>query len=444
MLYNAVFLLFYPVHIVQLTPGAGKMYCGACFRDNALVASLRKMGHDVTMLPLYLPLTLDETDETQGTPLFYSGINVYLEQMSPVFRFAPNWFHKFFASRKILDLAAGNAASTQPAGVGELTISMLKGENGNQARELEELIDWLKQNRPDIVSLSNALLVGMARKLKAELNVPVICSLQGEDVFLNALPDGVKERAWQTTAERAADVDLFIAPSQYFANFMRERLHLPAEKIRVLPNGINLDGYDQQHPAAQPTTLGFFARMCREKGLHTLVDAYIELHRRHSIPNLRLKVGGSCGPTDQKVVDEQKHKLRDAGIESTVTFHPNLSRQQKLDFLSSLSLFCVPAMYGEAFGLYILESLALAVPVIQPRHAAFPELIEATGGGVLYDPTNPKALADAIQSLALNPHKAFDLGQNGRRAVFERFNVNNMAQRFAEVCQSFALVNRKS
>jgi glycosyltransferase involved in cell wall biosynthesis len=402
------------------------------------------MGHEVTMLPLYLPLTLDENDETEGAPIFYSGINVYLEQMSPVFRFSPSWFHKFFASRKILNLAAGNAASTQPGDVAELTISMLKGENGNQARELEELIDWLKQDRPDIISLSNALLVGMSRKLKAELKVPIICSLQGEDVFLNALPDGVRERAWQTTADRAADVDLFIAPSQYFADFMRDRLHVPAEKIRVLYNGISLEGYSEQKQSAQTTTLGFFARMCREKGLHTLVDAYIELHRRKTIPNLRLKVGGSCGPTDQKVVDEQKRKLREAGLEQTVEFHPNLSRQQKLEFLNSVTLFSVPAMYGEAFGLYILESLAAGVPVIQPRHAAFPELIEGTGGGVLYDATNPQALPDAIESLALNPQKARELGQTGMRAVFERFNVNNMAKEFADICTSFALVNRKS
>jgi glycosyltransferase involved in cell wall biosynthesis len=387
---------------------------------------------------------LDETDETQGATIFYSGINVYLEQKSSVFRFAPNWFRKFFASRKILDLAAGNAASTQPAGVGELTISMLKGENGNQARELDELIDWLKQNRPDIISLSNALLVGMARKLKSELKVPVVCSLQGEDVFLNALPDSVRERAWQTTAERATDVDLFIAPSQYFANFMRKRLHLPPEKIRVLYNGISLDGYNEQKSSAQPVTLGFFARMCREKGLHTLVDAYIELHRRHTIPDLKLKIGGSCGPTDKKVVVEQMEKLRAAGLELTVEIHPNLSRQQKLEFLRSLSLFSVPAMYGEAFGLYILESLAAGVPVIQPHHAAFPELIEATGGGVLYDPTKPQALADAIESLAQNPQKAHELAQKGKRVVFERFNVNNMAREFADICTSFALVNRKS
>jgi glycosyltransferase involved in cell wall biosynthesis len=423
------------------------MYCGACFRDNALVAALRQMGHEVTMLPLYLPLTLDEADATQGAPIFYSGINVYLQQKSAVFRFAPNWFHRLFASRRLLDLVAGSAASTQPADVGELTISMLKGENGLQARELQELITWLKPERPDVVSLSNALLVGMARQIKRELNVPVICSLQGEDIFLNALPDGIRERAWDITAERAADVDLFIAPSNYFANFMRERLRIPANKIRVVYNGINMDGYSAADLAieTQPITLGFFARMCREKGMHTLVDAFIELRRRGSVPNLKLKIGGSCGPTDQKVVDEQKQKLRDAGLEGSVEFHPNLAREQKLQFLHSLTLFSVPAMYGEAFGLYIIEALAAGVPVIQPRHSAFPELMEKTGGGMLYDPTKPGALTDAILELALDQKKARELGETGRNAVFQSFEVKHMALNVANVLAEVTRVSsRKS
>lgn len=423
------------------------MYCGACCRDNALVAALRQLGHDVTMLPLYLPLTLDETDETHGAQIFYSGINVYLQQKSALFRFAPDWFHRLFASRKLLELAAGNAAATQPADVGELTISMLKGENGKQARELQELITWLKGERPDVVSLSNALLVGMARQIKRELNVPVICSLQGEDIFLNAMPDGLRERAWATAAERAADIDVFIAPSHYFAGFMSERLRIPPHKIRVVYNGINLDGYGREKTTnqIQPITLGYFARMCREKGLHTIVDAFIALTRRNTVPNLRLLIGGSCGPADQKVVNEQKEKLRKAGLENSVEFHPNLSREQKLDFFHSLTLFSVPAIYGEAFGLYLIEAWAAGIPAIQPRHAAFPELIQQTGGGILYDPTKPGALADAIQALALDPQKARELGQSGRRAVVEKFQVKHLAQNVANICSEVTRVStRKS
>ena len=81
------------MNIVQITPGAGGMYCGGCFRDNALVAALRKQGHETLMVPLYLPLTLDEADQSAGTPTFFGGINVYLEQKSALFRKAPKWLH---------------------------------------------------------------------------------------------------------------------------------------------------------------------------------------------------------------------------------------------------------------------------------------------------------------------------------------------------------------
>jgi glycosyltransferase involved in cell wall biosynthesis len=426
------------VHIVQLTPGAGKMYCGACFRDNALVGALRQLGHEVTMLPLYLPLTLDETDETRGAPIFYNGINVYLAQKSGLFRSAPNWFRHLFASPKLLEMAAGSAGSTQPSQLGELTISMLKGEEGNQARELDELIAWLRKNPPTVISLSNALLVGMARRLKRELRVPIICSLQGEDVFLNGLPAKLRERAWQTAAERATDVDLFIAPTHYFGDMMAQRLNISASKLRVLANGIRLEGYNQKSEVRNPKSeiLGYFARMCPDKGLHHLVDAYIELHRRRTIANLKLKIGGSCGPSDERFVEEQKAKLRNAGLENTVEFHPNLSREQKLQFLHSLTLFSVPAMYGEAFGMYIIEALAAGVPVVQPRHAAFPELVESTGGGILYDPLTPHGLADALESLAKDPEKAHALSQAGQRSVFENFNINKMAQQFAQLCST--------
>src|SRR6266516_805784 len=163
--------------IVQITPGAGGMYCGNCFRDNALVAALRQLGHDVLMVPLYLPLTLDEEDQSAGTPIFFSGINVYLEQQSALFRQAPKWFHDLFASRSLLKWAAGKAAKTKAQDLGELTLSMLQGEHGNQERELEELIAWVKtQPKPDLICLSNSLLIGMARQLKSELGVPVVCN----------------------------------------------------------------------------------------------------------------------------------------------------------------------------------------------------------------------------------------------------------------------------
>src|SRR5437867_12761360 len=128
------------MNIIQLTPGAGAMFCGNCFRDNALVAALRRMGHDVLMVPLYLPLTLDEEDQSAGTPIFFSGINVYLEEKSALFSKTPGWLHDLLAAPRLLKWAAGKAAKTQAADLGELTLSMLRGEEGNQGRELAQLI----------------------------------------------------------------------------------------------------------------------------------------------------------------------------------------------------------------------------------------------------------------------------------------------------------------
>src|SRR5688572_24127724 len=158
------------------------MYCGGCFRDNALVAALRKLGHDTLMLPLYLPLTLDEADQSAGTPIFFSGVNVYLEQKMPWFRSAPDWLHRALASPHLLKLLGRMAGKTRAEEVGELTVSMLRGEEGNQAREVDNLVGWLKENhRCDVLSLSNVLLAGMVRRLKTELKAPVVCMLQGED-----------------------------------------------------------------------------------------------------------------------------------------------------------------------------------------------------------------------------------------------------------------------
>ncbi len=415
------------MNIVQITPGAGGMYCGGCFRDNALVAALRKQGHETLMVPLYLPLTLDEADQSAGTPTFFGGINVYLEQKSALFRKAPKWLHSLLASPALLKWASKYSARTRAADVGDLMLSMLRGEEGNQARELSDLIAWLKtQPKPDIICLSNALLVGMARKLKAELNCAVTCLLGGEDAFLDGLPPSVRETAWKTLSDRCRDVDLFLPPTRYFGDLMSRRLALRPNQVRVVPNGINLAGY-QPAESQSPPVLGYFARMCREKGLDTLVDAYLLLKKRDAGKNLRLHVGGGCGPTDEPFVEAQRRKLREAGAMDDAQFFPNVDHAGKIAFLRSLTVFSTPALYGEAFGLYVIEALAAGVPIVQPRHAAFPELIEATGGGVLCEPGDPKALADGIEGLLRDPKRARELGAAGRDVVAREFSIETVA-----------------
>lgn len=429
------------LNLIQLTPGAGAMYCGNCLRDNALVGGLRRLGHSVLMVPLYLPLTLDQEDQSAGTPLFFNGIRVYLEQKSSLFRHAPGWLHRLLNSSQLLQWAARLSTTTQPAQLGELTLSMLRGESGRQARELDQLLDWLKtQPKPDAVCLSNVLLLGLARRLRRELAAPVVCSLQGEEAFLEALPGPQRTQCWKELAERAAEVDLFLAPSRYFAERMGARMGVPPARIRVLYNGIQLDSFlqprSQPEVPGAPPVIGFFARMCPEKGLDLLVEAFIQIVQRGRIPGIKLRLGGYCGPAEAKFVAAQRQRLETVGLLGSVEFQPNLSHQEKAAFLQSLTVFSVPALYGEAFGLYLLEAWAAGVPVLQPRSGAFPELVAATGGGLLCEPGPPQALAEALERLLLAPQQARVLGASGQRTVREQFSSEIMAKGFAEAMES--------
>ena len=172
------------------------------------------------------------------------------------------------------------------------------------------------------------------------------------------------------------------------------------------------------------------------KGLDTLVDAFIIIRKRNKAGRVRLRVGGSCGPADDLFVAGLRGKLQAEGLLEDVDFARNVAHDSKIDFLKSISVFSVPARYGEAFGLYLIEALAAGVPVVQPRCASFPQLVEATGGGFLFEPENPEALAmAACQQLLMHPQKAHGLGETGRKAVRAHFSSEAMAQTVLKLYQ---------
>jgi len=422
-----------PMNIVQLTPGTGSFHCGTCLRDHAVVKAMRRMGHSTLLVPLYLPFVTDGDGAKADSEIFYGGVNVFLEQKFSLFRHTPRWMDRLFNSKWMLKFAAKMAGSTDSKLLGPMTISMLRGEEGRQAKELEKLIDWLKtQPKPDVLCLSNGLLVGMARRLKEVFKVPVVCLLQGEDAFLNAMGKWTDE-AWATAAARSKDVDAFIPVSQYYGDLMATRLQLRPERVHVVHNGISLEGFHPHEAKIQHPTIGFFARMIPGKGLHLVIDAFLALKRQGHIPNLKLKVGGAKTDSDDKFVQEQQAKIAKAGFVEDVTWSYNVTFEEKLEFLRGITLLSVPTTYGESFGLYILEALASGVPVVQPRSGAFTELVEATGGGVLCEPDNAVSLAAAMEPLLMNDEHARRLGEQGRQAVHRDFNVDQMAAKLLDV-----------
>jgi len=425
------------VRIVHLTAGTGSYYCGLCLRDHALAQALRRQGHQVTLVPLYLPPVLEGGGEGDDgwCPIFFGGINVYLQQKSSIFRHTPRWIDRLLNARWLLSWSTRLSDMTRPDELGELTVSMLRGMAGLQRKELAKLTAFLQGQGPfDIISIATGLIIGVAPELARVLAAPVICTLQGEDTFLDSLPQPWRDQSWALIGEQARACAGVVGASRYYAAQMARRLSLAESAITVIHNGIDLDGYHDAGAGPEVPTIGFLARLCALKGLGLLVDAFILLKRRPGCTRVRLRLAGSCTESDQRYVAEQQARLAEAGVAGDVEVLTNLSREEKLAFLRTLTVFSVPATYGEAFGLYVIEALASGVPVVQPRLGAFPELVEKTGGGLLCEPQDPASLADGLATLLADPPRARALGAQGRRAVVEHFSAAAMAGQFAGLC----------
>lgn len=416
----------HPLKVTILTAGTGSYYCGACMRDNALAKALRTAGHDAFMVPLYLPLQLDEEkgESDEKTPVFFGGINVYLQQKYEIFRKFPRWIDRLFNGRGLLQAVAKRSHLTSAAEQGEMTFQMLRLEESHLEKEVNKLCDWLEQDgKPDVILLSNTLLAGLIRTLKERLSSKVVCTFQGEDSFLDGLPDPWKDKCWEEMSHRLKEADALISPSQFYADLMKKRTGACST---VIPNGIDLSGYRISKGKKNPTRIGYLARMCHSKGLGNLVDAFIELHDS----SLTLAVAGTMGGGDEEYVAALKRKLDAAGLLESVEWHPDLDREAKTNFLAGLSVFSVPVNYPEAFGLYLIEAMASGVPVVMPRASAFVEIIEPATCGVLVE---PRGLASGLRAVLENPG---EMGANGRRAVEKFYHVDAMAEKFAEVCRS--------
>jgi len=420
--------------IVHLTAGTGNFHCGTCLRDHALVTALNRLGHDAVMAPLYLPFVLDHNDQHTDQDIFLGGINVYLQSLSSFFRHTPRWIDRLFDGTWLLRKASSRAGMTRASELGRLTLSLIKGDAGDQVKEVRRLAKhMLSQERPNVICLSNALLIGLARELKEQLKVPIVCTLQGEDTFLDALPEPYRDQCWLELQKGASEVDTLIAVSQYHGNIMQQRLHLSDDRLHVVHNGIELSDYSQATNSPATPTIGYLARLCPSKGLHTLIDAFIEITKRGALPDAQLHIAGAMTPADQTYTNQQIDRLKQAGVFDRVTIETNVSLKRKAQLLQSFSVLSVPATYGESFGLYVLEAWASGVPVVQPDHGAFSELMAIAQGGILCQADDAIDLADSLQQLLTDDDQRQSLARAGHQGVIDYFNTDRMAQQFAEV-----------
>ena len=399
------------------------MYCGSCLRDNALAAGLTQLGWDVTLLPLYTPIRVDEEDRSVDK-VFFGGINVYLQQKIPLFRHLPAFLDRWLDNPRLIRRVASGALSVSAKELGSMTLSMVKGEDGFQRKEVARLVQWLRDvAKPDLICLTNLLVGGSIPALKRELGIPVLVTLQGDDVFLDELIEPWKTLVLTEMRRLAQEADGFVTFSGFYRHHMSGILGVPEEKFHITPLGVTVSEFDAVYEArkarAPGKVIGYFARLAPEKGFDIAVGAFIELAPR--FPELRFHAGGWLAEKDRAFYEVQIERLAAAGLSDRFRHVEAPDGASKMAFLEEIDVFTVPARFIEPKGLYLLEAMACGLPVVVPDRGAFPEMIASGGGGLLCRPDDAGDLAAKLADLLDHPDKATSLGQEGRDWV-ERCN----------------------
>jgi glycosyltransferase involved in cell wall biosynthesis len=423
------------MRIVYLTAGAANRYCGSCLHDNGLARALTALGENILLVPTYTPLRTDE--ENVSLPrVFFGGVNVYLQQHSALFRHTPWFLDRMLDSPKLLDWLSRRSAGMNPAELGPLTVSTLSGIHGHQHKELEKLARWLElEARPEIIHISNALLLGMSPYLKEKLHVPIVCGLAGEDLFLEQLKEPHYGQSRQLLRELARSVDVFVAYNAYFADFMADYLGVDRGRIQVIRHGLDLEGHGQRRirQPQEPFTIGYFGRIAPEKGIHLLVEAFAQLEADKSLPPPRLQIAGYKSSGDEPYFESVLQRVKELNLTERFHYAGELDRAGKIAFLQSLDVMGVATIYHESKGLSVLEALANGVPVVAPRHGSFPEILEHTRGGLLCEPENAADLAAKLREFIANPALLDQHSRRGKEAILSFYTAQHMALEHREL-----------
>ena len=357
------------MRILHLVPGSGgTFYCQNCLRDHILIRALRTKGHDVVLVPLYLPMYGGEVAAEVNAPLFFGGIGVYAREKLPFLRRMPAWLDRFLNLPVLLRQAAAREGSTNAAGLGSMTLSMLEGRRGNQQQEFERFLNWLRiQPRPDIIHISNALLLGFVPAIREIMNVPFICTLQDEEPWVSAMEPPYDRLCWEAMARHGLQVAQFIATSRWYAERMRKRMKLSPDKITVIYPGIEIPSESPAQRVSAPPTIGYLSRLNRAQGFEDVVNAFIELKRERMPASLRLRATGGATPADMPFLTEIETLLGDAGFLEDTEIDWNFQSAPGVSFFHGLTVMCTPSRESEAFGMHIVEAMARGIPVVQPR-----------------------------------------------------------------------------
>ncbi len=413
------------MRIAYIAAGAAGTYCGACARDTSVARGLEARGHELQFVTLYTPLKADRMP-SGNCPVYYGGINVYLQQKLPFLRHTPGFLDRMFDARWLLDWVERFAIDTKPEDLGEMTVSVLRGRDGRQKKELARLIRHLRRGpKPDVVNITNSLLSAIAPEVKEALGVPIVTNLQGEDVFVERLGSPWADESRDLIRRHATAVDAFVAPSESYADAMASWLAVPRAKIRVIRPGVDVTLYrPAQARPREPFVVGYLSRITPPKGIDVLTDAFRRMESAK--PGSRLEIAGEAVGSDLALWEGEERKLREAGLSERFRYAGAPDLDGKIEFLRHLSVFSVPSRYPERQAVASLEAMATGLPVVLSDHPVEREIVSLTGGGVLVAPGDAQALADALTRLRDNPAEREEMGRHAAAGIARHFSEESM------------------
>jgi glycosyltransferase involved in cell wall biosynthesis len=421
--------------ITYLIPGSGgTFYCGNCHRDMLYVNSLNEVeGFEVNAIPLYLLPDRDNFGDIFEENVFFGAVSVYLKEKAPFFRQMPPLVDKILDSDTILKFAAKRAGTTTPEGFETTTLNMIRGDSPAREKETDRLVKHIIENgKPDIIHISNALIIGLASQLKQKLNIPVICSLQNEDDWIEEMREPYKSDAWKLIGQESVNIDHFISTSNYFKDFIIKNTGIDPDKISVIPSLIEITNTDFISENNDKNSLGYFSRLSKMNGLDKLIDAFLIL-KKDGIPDLELHLCGGYTGSDKQFINEHINRIKDEGFADSLHMYNSFTGMDKQRFFNNIKLMSVPVRKHDAYGLYLLEAISAGVPVVQPATGAFPEIIENTGGGITYNDDTPEQLATTILGLINDKQNLDKLRNEGIKRMKENLSSEKMAKMIIEV-----------
>ena len=421
--------------VYLITGSGGSFYCGNCYRDMIYLRAIRNVpGISATAIPLYLPPD-DTTIETGlDKHVFFGAISMYLREKVPFLKNMPAFFDKFLDSAPMLKMAARRSGTTNTEGLEDMTLNMIKGEKAFPEKELQRLVKYLTENgKPDIIHLSNALIIGLSRQLKKQLDVKIVCSLLNEDDWIDEMAEPYQSKAWELISEEAENVDHFITPSKYYKEFFISKTGVSGDNVHIIPLAIDTRNLSPVTKKDNYPAVGYFCRINSQNGFDKLVDAFIELKTGNIIPGLTLHVSGGFTGSDKPFIAEQIKKIKSYGLKSFIRIYPEFHGNSKEEFFGNIDIMSVPVRKHDGYGLYILEANVAGIPVVQPETGAFPEIIEKTKGGITYSPDTVGELSAALLKLFNDNRLRVRLGEGGRENVLKELSLDKMSEGLSEV-----------